>query len=159
MQLTFKPIDLVRHAADCVRFREDTFTLALGSPALFFGEDGLGAERYLTWLTERSQALPGSLLHAWLGDELVGQLELSQPEPGLGYVHLFYITEPWRHRGLGQQLHDRAMGFFGALGCTRLSLSASVSNLPALKFYERNGWVDAGPRPGAPGVHHYRRGM
>lgn len=155
--LHFKPIDLDRHADLCVRAREDVFQLALGTTLPLHGEDGQGARRYLEWLTQWAQALPGSMLHVWHGEEIIGQLELSQPQPTLGYVHLFYLTEPYRHLGLGQQLHDRALAFFREAGCATLQLSASLDNLPALRFYQRNGWRDIGPREGMPGVNRFER--
>ncbi|BAP40762.1 N-acetyltransferase GCN5 [Pseudomonas sp. StFLB209] len=157
--LQFNPIDLDRHADLCVRFREDVFQLALGTTLPLHGEDGQGAGRYLDWLAQRSQALPGSMMHVWQGDEIVGQLELNQPQPALGYVHLFYLTEPYRHLGLGQQLHDRAIAFFRQRQCTTLQLSASPDNLPALRFYQRNGWRDIGPREATPGVNLFERVM
>lgn len=158
-ELTLHPIDVVEHGAQCIAIREDVFQMALGSTLPLHGEDGQGAKRYLNWLQAQQLQLPGSMLHAWIGGELVGQLELSQPDPALGYVHLFYLSEPWRHLGLGQQLHDYALGWFRNRGCARLALSASLGNVPALRFYQRNGWTDVGEDARAAGVNRFERGL
>jgi GNAT superfamily N-acetyltransferase len=155
--LSFQPIDVARDGTLCITFREDVFMLALGSTRALHGEDGHGSTRYVNWLQAQKQKLPGSMVHAWAGGEIIGQLEMNQPEPGLGYVHLFYLTEPWRHRGVGQQLHDHALSWFRGQGCKRLALSASRDNLPALRFYQRNGWQDVGLDERAPGVNRFER--
>lgn len=157
--LLFKPIDLSRHADVCLRFTEDMFQMTQGSTQAFHGADGKGAERYLQWLAQGAQTLPGSMLHVWQGERIVGQLEMSQLQAQVGYLHLFYLASAYRHQGLGQALHEHVLAFFQGLGCTQLRLSVWTNNVPALRFYLLNGWQDIGPREGMPGVNRFERAL
>ena len=155
--LLFKPIDLNLHADTCLRFTEDMFQMTQGSTLAFHGADGKGAERYLQWLAQGAHTLPGSMLHVWQGERIVGQLEMSRPQTQVGYLHLFYLAQAYRHLGLGQLLHQHVLAFFQDLRCTQLRLSVWTNNRPALRFYQRNGWQDIGPREGAPGFNRFTR--
>ena len=153
--LIFKPIDLARHQNICVRFRADSFRCSFGSTDRFYEADGSGVEKYLQWLRDRLQALPNNGIHVWQSDQIIGQIELGRwnLDPQVGYVNLFYLIPEARGLGLGQQLDNHAGHFFRELGCTSARLSASPSNHAAMRFYLKHGWVDLGPRPGAPEVH------
>jgi GNAT superfamily N-acetyltransferase len=155
-RIEFRPIDLDAHADLCIQFREDTTICGFGSAERFHEADGSGALRYLDWLRQRIAALPGSVVHAWEGERIVGQIEMNrllrEPQP-LGYVNLFYLIPQRRGHGLGTALEAYAWQFLQGFGCHLLQLSASPSNLPAWAFYQRNGWRDLGPRADDPSVH------
>ena len=154
-ELRFAPIDLDSSADRVVAFRADSFVCSFGSADRFYEADGKGHERYLAWLRERIQSLPGSCVHAWSGDSLVGQIEMGRfkSEPELGYVNLYYLVPGYRNRGLGRQLDQYATGFLRGNGFRRARLNVSPTNQQAMRFYGKNGWRDLGPHPDHPQVH------
>jgi ribosomal protein S18 acetylase RimI-like enzyme len=79
----------------------------------------------------------------------VGQTEMSllDEEPGVGYVHLFYLTPAQRGQGLGRLLHQHAAAVFSARGMRRMRLSVGAHNEAAAAFYRSMGWRRVGPRP------------
>jgi ribosomal protein S18 acetylase RimI-like enzyme len=145
--LEFKPIDLTKHAEVCVRFRADSFVVSFGSDAAFHEADGRGAERYLEWLKTRISELPGSCVHIWDDDRIIGQMEIrrSQDHARRGHVNLFYLVPEYRGRGVGQELEAYASRFFAGLGWDAARLTVSSTNIPAVKFYRKHGWIDLGP--------------
>ena len=149
----FRVVDVDRHADLCIRFRADSFVASFGDAARFRGGDGKGADRYLEWLRDAVQRFPGGHAHAWVGDEIVGQVEMRPLDapPGVGYVHLYYVTPPWRGLGVADQLDAHATAWLRAQGCGTARLSVSDTNARAIRFYLRRGWRDAGPRAGHPG--------
>ena len=152
--LRFAAVDLTRHFDTCVRFREDSYICSFGDATQFYGDDNRGVDRYSQFLTERMASFPGSCQHAWLGDRIVGQLEMGRvrADASIGYVNLFYLIPEMRGQGLGAELDDRAECFFVEHGVLRARLSVSVQNACAWRFYMKRGWVDQGPSS-EPGVH------
>jgi GNAT superfamily N-acetyltransferase len=150
--LRFTPIDTDRHANECVAFRADSFTASFGSPELFFAEWGEDGGRYLEHLQTRMSDLPGSCVHAWRADLLVGQVELREGREDLteGYVDLYYLIPEMRGRGLAPQLDQYAIRWFTARGLTRAALGVSPTNARAIRFYLRQGWSDFGQHPRHP---------
>ena len=148
----FRVIDLDRHADLCVEFRADSFAASFGDAGRFHGEDGQGADRYLAWLRDAIRDFPGGHVHAWLGDEVVGQIEMRLPgeSPGAGHVHLYYVTRTWRGRGVASLLDAHAVAWLREQGCRTARLHVSGTNVRAIRFYTRQGWVDVGPRPDRP---------
>lgn len=157
--LTFRSADLNTHLEACIRFRADTFVCGFGSAERFYGEDGKGVDSYITWVKEKAAALPGSVVHVWDGEQIIGQIEMGLVPniESVGYVNLFYLTPQYRGRGLGALLEAYAWQYLGALGCTSLRLSASPTNTPAWLFYQRNGWEDLGPREDDPTVRKLQK--
>jgi ribosomal protein S18 acetylase RimI-like enzyme len=121
--------------------------------ASFGSSDGLEEEmgprnaHYVEQLRQRVAELPEGNTHLWLGDRIVGQTEMRFDEPGVGYVSLFYLTPDSRGQGLGRLLHRHALEVFGARGMERIRLSVSARNQPAIAFYRKLGWAEAGARP------------
>jgi RimJ/RimL family protein N-acetyltransferase len=156
--LEFKPIDLDRHADLCIQFREDSYICSFGSVDRFHAGEG-GAAGYLRWLQQRMKDLPNSCVHVWLGDTIIGQIELGRwrYDPKVGYVNLFYLVPAYRGQGLGEQLDAYAARFFQRLGCIRVRLSASPTNTAAMQFYRKNNWQDLGMRQDSPEVHYLEK--
>lgn len=152
--LVFRPVDLDAHLDVCVRFRIDTHVCGFGSAEGFHGNDGSGVERYVCWLRQKATELPGCLVHVWRGEEIIGQIEMGRQasDPAIGYVNLFYLIPDARGQGLGVLLEAYAWKFLSGHGCQSLRLSASPTNDPAWRFYQRAGWRDLGPREDAPQV-------
>jgi ribosomal protein S18 acetylase RimI-like enzyme len=157
--LEFKSIDLALDRDLCVRFRADSFICSFGSADRFYGEDYRGADRYLQWLRQKIIELPNSCVHVWQKDRIIGQIEMQlwNQDPQIGYVNLFYLVPEFRDRGFGRQLDRYATNFFNRLGCHSARLSVSPTNLIAMRFYLRQGWVDLGQREDAPEVHYLEK--
>ena len=160
-RLSFHVIDVDRHADLCVTFRADSFAVSFGDAVRFHGGDGKGADRYLRWLSDAIRDFPGGHAHAWFGDEIVGQVEMRPLEspPAVGYVYLYYLTLPWRGIGVAGQLDAYATGWLRDQGCRTARLSVSDTNKRAIRFYLRQGWRDAGPRPGHRGERVMERDL
>ena len=154
--LKFKPINIEQHQDLCVQFRVDSFVCSFGSAVRFYEEDGSGADGYLQWLRQRIAEIPNSCVHVWQGEQIIGQIEMRRwkRNPKIGYVNLFYLIPEFRGRGFGQQLDQHAANFFSQLGCQSARLSVSPTNLVAMRFYLKQGWVDLGQREDAPEVHY-----
>jgi ribosomal protein S18 acetylase RimI-like enzyme len=157
--LEFKPINLEQHQDLCVRFRADSFVCSFGSADRFYTENGGGTEGYLQWLRQRIAEIPNSCVHVWQGDQIIGQIEMRRWKHDLsvGYVNLFYLIPKFRGQGLGQQLDQHAADFFRQLSCRSARLSASPTNLVAMRFYLKQGWIDLGQREDAPDVHYLEK--
>lgn len=147
-KLVFKPIDLRVDQEDAIRFREDSYVCSFGDAFQF------SAEHYVLWLEAKLQADPWSAVHAWVGEDKVGQMELGfyKPDPKIGYVNLYYLRPEWRGKGVSSQLDEHAMSYLKDRGHQIAMLSVSPSNVRALRYYRKLGWVERGPRPGAPEV-------
>ena len=154
-ELRFEPIDLSSAAETAIRFQADAFQCSFNSTEAFYEADGKGHERYLVWLAERMRSLPGSCVHVWSGDTIIGQLQMgrSKADPQIGYVNLYYLASDYRNRGLGRRLDEYATAYLKSQGFGAARLNVSPTNAQAMHFYLKNGWRDLGPRPAHPEVH------
>jgi ribosomal protein S18 acetylase RimI-like enzyme len=138
-----------------VRFRADSFTCSFGSDERFYEADGKGDERYLAWLARRMHEMPGSCIHVWMNDVIIGQMEMGRfrGDPKVAYVYLYYLVPAYRNRGLGVQLDRYATAFLTDHGFRSARLSVSPTNRQAMRFYLKHGWLDLGPCSGHAEVH------
>ncbi len=159
--ISIKPVDLYKDAQTCIRFREDSFVVSFGDAEKFHEADGKGAQRYLGWLSEKIAKDPQSVVHVWNDNEIIGQIELGRlrDDQSRGYVNLYYLVPIFRGKGLGTHLDTAAMNYFKNLGLTSARLSVSPTNLPAVAYYKKMGWVDLGPRPEHPEVHFMEKNV
>ena len=142
------PINLDRDLATCVAFRREMYVASFGSRDGLEEEMGDRDATYLGQLRERVEQMPEGNAHLWDGDRIVGQTEMRlDEEPGVGYVSLFYLAPEFRGQGLGKMLHDHAVKVCKARGLNRIRLSVASRNAPAIDFYRRLGWLEAGTRP------------
>lgn len=140
-------------------FRADSFEVSFGSSEPFFSEWGRRGERYLEHLRTRMAELPGSCVHAWLGDALIGQVELrgGREDPSEGYINLYYlIPERWG-AGYAPELERHSIAWFQEHGLSRAALGVSPANTRAIRFYTKQGWVDSGVHPRHPAVRIMRK--
>jgi RimJ/RimL family protein N-acetyltransferase len=153
--LSFQPIDLSLTTDLCIRFREDSFVSSFGDASKFYQADGKGAEKYIEWLRGKISNDPSCAVHVWLDSTIIGQMELGvfNSDPTVGYVYLYYLIPDSRGLGYSSYLDQYTSSYFLRLGLTKCRLSVSPTNTSALRFYEKNGWLDLGPRPGHPEVH------
>ena len=154
-KLAFAPIDLNSAADLTIAFRADSFVCSFGSDERFYEADRKGHERYLAWLQNLMQSMPGSCVHVWQGDDIIGQIEMNRfkGQPAIAYVNLFYLAPAYRNRGLGHCLDQYAMTYFADRGFQSARLSVSPTNRQAMRFYLKNGWHDLGPQLGHAEVH------
>jgi ribosomal protein S18 acetylase RimI-like enzyme len=153
--MEFREIDLTRHTEEAVRFRADSFECSFGSPERFYEEAGPGCQRYLDGLAAKNRDLPGSCVHVWLGDRIVGQVELRRDlaDARRAHVLLYYIIPELRGRGLGEHLDTYVGSFLWRAGVVSAWLRVSPANARAMRFYEKHAWIDRGPDEQHPDVH------
>ena len=147
--LAFAPIDLARHADVCLAFRRDMYLASFGTADGLEEEMGPGGSLYLAQLARRLEQLPEGNAHLWRHGEIAGQTEMSllDEEPGVGYVHLFYVASALRGQGLGRVLHQHAAAVLTARGMRLMRLSVGAHNVAAIAFYRALGWRRTGTRP------------
>jgi ribosomal protein S18 acetylase RimI-like enzyme len=158
-RLVFRPIDLSAHAGTCIAFRRDSYLCSFGNDG-FMEEAGPDGSVYIEKLKIRTPRFPDGYVHAWLGDAIVGQLEMQILDgPRRGYVSLFHLAAPQRGTDLGGELQEHAMQFMRRHGVSTAQLSVSPTNARALAYYRKHGWKDLGPRPGHSDVHLMERAV
>jgi GNAT superfamily N-acetyltransferase len=153
--LTFTPVDLKSYENVCVQFSEDAFVESFGDAKRFHEEDGKGSERYRVWLRERLAKDPTSVVLVWNESKIIGQVTAGKwkVDPSVGYVNLYYLIPEMRGKGFSKYLEAYTENYLKGLGFKLARLSVSPINKRAVRFYEKNGWRDIGPRPGHPEVH------
>lgn len=145
--LTFRPIDFGRHGDLCVRFRADATACGDGNADAFFATAGPEGGDYITALRAYHADLPEGCVHVWLGQLVIGQIELMRDrfDPQAGKLNLLYLVPECRRRGLGQLLEKYAADLFADIGCRRMWLRVATANAGAAAFYAKHGWADCGP--------------
>jgi len=59
-----------------------------------------------------------------------------------GYLSNLYVLEPYRRRGIGTQLVERAVGWLREQGVSVVSLEIHVANRAAIDLYRKAGFED-----------------
>jgi GNAT superfamily N-acetyltransferase len=85
--------------------------------------------------------------------ELLGQVTIQSSEttrmplgdPGLGHLRNLFVRRDRWGTGLARQLHEAAVEEARRRGYRELRLFAAAGQARARRFYERDGWVAAGP--------------
>ena len=146
-ELDFKKINLDKHSEVAIKFRAESYSASFGTDKGFWEKDGLGGKKYIDWLKNQDSKKFGAF-HVWLKDEIIGQMELGlfKDDKSWGYVNLYYLKNEFHGKGYSKYLDDFAVNFLKSLGVKKAKLSVSPSNIRALRFYEKNGWKDKGPR-------------
>ena len=158
LDLRFKPIDLKRHADTVRAFIRDTHLCSFGSMESFAGGDGRGEERFVERIRERLAIEPESCLHVWQTDQIIGQLHLGRfVDPAIGYINLLYVRPECRGTGIAAAIEEYACESLQAHGFQSAYLSVTAQNHRAIRFYEKQGWRDLGPREDRPGTHNMEK--
>jgi len=149
MDIQYKKIDLNGNFERALTFRLDSFVCSFGSDQEFWQEAGTAGHIYRDKLEQRKDDEAWRYYHVWHAGRIVGQLEFRtfSDWDTLGYVHLFYLIREYRGIGVFDHLHRFVEEQLIMAGCSGAVLSASKTNLPALKAYERHGWYWLGPNP------------
>jgi ribosomal protein S18 acetylase RimI-like enzyme len=152
--LRFRTIDAVHDQEICIRFRRDAFACSFDDGARRFDlENGPAGLGYIVWLEKMIAAFPSGFVHAWDGGQVIGQLELRMRSAEVGYANLFYLCPEVRGAGHGDSLHEYAVQYFRSEGARSALLTVSPTNPRAVRYYERHGWKDLGPREAGADVH------
>lgn len=96
----------------------------------------------------------GAIFFAKLGEEIVGTCALLQESPGVFELTKMGVDETFRGLGAGKRLLDACIAEFHRRGGQTLFLESNSSLKPALRMYEKAGFVfQPSIRPGS----HYER--
>jgi GNAT superfamily N-acetyltransferase len=82
------------------------------------------------------------------GDQLVGTGAVRQKTPEIGEVKRMYLLAPYRGRGIGLAILEKAVSFAREQGYQRLQLDTVAGLKQAIHLYERYGFQKVG-------VHSY----
>lgn len=159
--LSFKTIDLSKDREITLKFRADSFIVSFGNADRFYEEDGKGDLRYLEMLEKKKALNEKFAVHIWEDNEIIGQVEIGtlKTDASIGYVNLYYITESKRGCGYAPILDQYTNQIFREMGLKTARLSVSPTNTRAIKFYEKMGWIDLGPRKDHPEVHFMEKNL
>jgi GNAT superfamily N-acetyltransferase len=88
---------------------------------------------------------------------------LDDDEPGVAYLWMLFVREPWWGTGLAHRLHGLGVAEAVARGSTAMRLLTPARQSRARAFYERRGWQLAGEPTWEPmlalDLVEYRRGV
>jgi ribosomal protein S18 acetylase RimI-like enzyme len=70
---------------------------------------------------------------------------LDPAEAGEAFLWRLFVEPPWFGTGLARELHDLGLEEASRRGFTSIRLFAATGQARARRFYEREGWVAAGP--------------
>lgn len=150
MEIIFKPIQR-EHLALAYSFLKDALKISFGDDSLKWPNNlgNLLESNYIEIIEKRLKKDPSAVIHAWLENEIIGQIESSvkKDDPKCGYVSLYYLISNKRGLGFGSQLDDFATERLTKQGCSRIELTVESSNILALKFYQKHGWINKGLHP------------
>ncbi len=59
-----------------------------------------------------------------------------------GYVHDLFITDTYRHQGIGEKMFDEILKWFRSQKIHRVELGVIVGNRPADSFWKKHGFID-----------------
>ena len=84
----------------------------------------------------------GWSLGAFAEDELVA-LAIASPEKWNDTLRVweFHVAESWRGKGLGRQLMDRLAQRAALAGLRAMVVETQTTNVPAIRFYRKAGFV------------------
>jgi GNAT superfamily N-acetyltransferase len=109
-----------------------------------FTPDAARQERALRLILEKPEA--GRIYCARDGGRVIGMVSLlfsvSTAEGGrVAWLEDMIVRPGHRARGVGESLLRHALGQARELGCSRITLLTDATNSPAIRFYERAGFV------------------
>ncbi len=84
-------------------------------------------------------------LHATIEDKLAGYL-IASSKNNAAYVHKFMVDQEYRGNKIGHHLLQRFFEITKQLNYNKIELTVEGDNLPAIKFYQKNGFIISGSR-------------
>lgn len=112
----------------------------LASDGLGFPEEALEYYRKgwtVDVMQQRARDCRQVLLAAWQGDRVVGLLQGTAPEGGIGTIIWVLVDGEHQHHGVGRQLFDEACRRYRDIGAHKVKLT--VPSQDTVPFYERQG--------------------
>jgi ribosomal protein S18 acetylase RimI-like enzyme len=129
---------------------------------------GLGISLEFQGFGEELASLPGAyapprgaLLVARHGAEPAGCVALRPLDDGEAEIKRLYVRPTWRGKGLGERLVEAVSARAIAAGYRALRLDTLASMEPAMRLYERLGFVETPPYHAAtrPGMRFFRKSL
>lgn len=82
-------------------------------------------------------------LEAWSDGALVGLVAVycDDQETGIAYITSISVLREWTRKGIAAHLMSQCVKHSTASGMHQLSLEVATNNLPAIKLYEKCGFV------------------
>jgi ribosomal protein S18 acetylase RimI-like enzyme len=154
MELLIRPIDLNRDREHIIAYAKDLFTISFGNIARFVDQFGKDGSRYIPWIAEKQVCDPANAALAVLDGRPAGMVVFGPwvHAPVIGYVYHYYLEPRARGLRLAPYLDRYATSLMRRRGHSRARLSVAERNVPALRFYKKQGWAEAGARPDQPGI-------
>lgn len=90
----------------------------------------------IAFVLEETEEGPARILGYFLGMQILDEAE----------IHRIAVAEEERGRGLGQKLMDHFLALCREQGASAQTLEVRAGNLPAIRLYEKNGFVTEGRR-------------
>lgn len=59
-----------------------------------------------------------------------------------GYIEEFFVTEKYRHQGVGKELFDKLIDEFKVRGCKTLCTDTYVTNVKTIEYYKKLGFKE-----------------
>jgi dTDP-4-amino-4,6-dideoxy-D-galactose acyltransferase len=99
-------------------------------------------EMFRVWIRTSMSGTAGAVLVASDGDDrAIGYVTCDRVAPERGRIGLIAVAESARGRRIGGQLVEAALEWFCRQGMTEASVVTQARNLPALRLYQRAGFV------------------
>jgi ribosomal protein S18 acetylase RimI-like enzyme len=82
---------------------------------------------------------------AWSGDILIGLVAsyFSEQERPVAYITSVSVLREWMRRGITSHLMEQCITYAKDLGIRQIKLEVERGNMPALKLYEKYGFIAA----------------
>ncbi len=77
-------------------------------------------------------------------DQIVGTIACSLVNASEGHLRGMAVLPEWHGRGLAEKLLQSAEREVAARGCSRVTLDTTEPLQPAMRFYEKHGYVPSG---------------
>lgn len=96
-------------------------------------------------LTDYAQkiASKATRFEAWLGGTLVGLVVAycNEQETRIAYITNVSVTREWTGKGIAACLMKQCIEHVEAMGMRQITLEVAGDNMPAIKLYEKNGFI------------------
>lgn len=88
-------------------------------------------------------ASKGTRFEAWSGGTLIGLVATycNDRETRIAYITSVSVTHEWFGQGIAAQLLTHCIDHAKTMGMQQISLDVSPANLPAIKLYEKAGFI------------------
>lgn len=144
--LALRPIDPFADNRVLTAFGRGLYRESTGDDAAFMRAYGLIGERFAQWIAFCGMTNPAFASFLTENRRPIGMavMGLDQRDPSLGRLHHLYMIASRRGQGFGGLLDDYVRETLRRAGATRIVLNVAAGNARAIRFYDAQGWADAG---------------